>query len=195
MERSQKERLDQPKKELARAKTNIEAMRVSKTPGAFEKSWKDFLCCLERSWYKLNNANRTDSSWPGWVGRYSTLREKDPLLAYLQNARHVEEHSIQPITTTAPGGVGIKPAKGDSLFIKEARIMNGKIWIQTPQQLKIVFIAAKTKLLPITNWGKTYPVPGMHLGTPIDPENVISVAELGLAFYQKLISEAETRFR
>ena len=186
---------EQANKELVLAKTYIEAMKASKSRVDFEANWKSFLHCLERVWYKANAFYRTHQSWNGWKGKYCKLRKEDPLLSYLQNARSAEEHTVSEIVHIKPGGIGIKPAKGNDLYIDEMRIIDGKVFIRSPQILKLVSIPSRIRLLPIVNCGITYPVPSRHLGKPINPDNVAEIAKAAIDFYQQFLNEAELFFK
>lgn len=185
---------EQPRKEFATAVSAIEAMRNAKSLNEFEECWKSFLHRLERVWNKASHHYGKSPKWNGWKGKYEQLRQRDPLLSYLVNARGAEEHTVNEIVSRDGGGIGINPAKGNSLYIEEMTINNGTISIKSPQQLRIDFISAKTKLLPVVNRGRTYPVPTTHLGRQIDPANVVEVAEAGAKFYEKFLNEVESYF-
>jgi hypothetical protein len=169
--------------------------RINTKLNEFKENWKEYLHCLERVWNKSASQYGRHPSWNGWAGRFRTSRSQDPLLAYLKNARDVDQHTIQAISQRTAGGVGIKPAQGNSLYIKEMMIQEGKMWIRSPQKLKIVFIPAKTKLLPIENRRVKYSVPTSHLGMPVDSENVIEIAEKGYLFYASFLNEADASFK
>lgn len=179
---------------LDRVKVQFDLLRSSKTLAEFEENWREYLQRLERVWHKANDQYRRSPSWRGWMGKYKTLRDQDPLLRYLTNARNADEHSIQDITKQLPGGVGIRPAEGNVLIVKEMRIENGKWWINSPSPITIVFSPAKTRLLPVENRGVRYPVPDLHLGSALNSNNVIEIAERGLSFYENFLVEAEAKF-
>lgn len=185
---------DQPKNELAQARAAVDAMRSSKSLDEFEENWKEFLRRLERAWNKACAHFGKSPKWNGWKGKHEALRKSDPLLSYLINARGADEHTVNEIVERKPGGIGINPAEGNTLYIERMEINRGNISIKSPQRLKIEFLPAKTLLLPVVNRGRTYAVPTSHLGKAVDPTNVISVAERGVEFYERLLSEAETFF-
>ncbi|HEY8099639.1 MAG TPA: hypothetical protein VIF82_02705 [Burkholderiaceae bacterium] len=184
----------QPSLELAKARAAVEAMRNAKTLDEFDESWKELLGRLERVWTKGINHFGKSPKWNGWKGKFEPLRRSDPLLSYLVNARGADEHTINEIIGRDPGGIGINAAEGNSLYIEHMEIKNGKIFIQSPQKIRIDFLPARTTLLPITNRGRTYPIPTSHLGNFVDPMNVIAVAELGVQFYECFLSQAEEFF-
>ena len=194
MEHPVRERIEQPEKELSRARDSILSMQKSKSIQDFEKNWMDFLHHLERCWHKAENLYRKNPSWDGWAGKYRTLRENDPLLSYLSNARCADEHSIQEIVKQEPGGIGINSADGKGLFIKKMRQEKGLITIRTPNKLKITFYPGRIRLLPVVNLGKGYPVPTRHMEKAINPENAAEIAEMGVSFYSDLLSAAQAFF-
>jgi hypothetical protein len=185
---------DQPFREIAKAKEALAGMMASHSVEHFEEHWKEFLRRLERSWSKAQAHFGKSPKWNGWQGRIQNARRADPLLAYLVNARGAEEHTVNEISSRQPGGIGVNPAVGSSLYIERMEINNGVISIRSPQQLKIEFVPSKMSLLPVVNRGRTYPLPTLHLGAPIDPSNVVAVAQSALAFYENALNEAEEFF-
>ncbi len=185
---------DQPGLELAKARTAIDSMKNAKTLDEFEENWKAFLGRIERVWAKGFGHFGKSPKWNGWQGKFEPLRRSDPLLSYLVNARGADEHTVNEIVGRAPGGVGINAAEGNSLYIEHMTINNGNIYIKSPQKIRVDLIPTRTTLLPVLNRGRTYPVPTVHLGKPVDPNNVIAIAEAGAAFYERFLSEAEAFF-
>lgn len=185
---------DKPLQELKTAQLQIDAMRQVGSLDEFEEHWKEFLRRLERVWYKATNHFSRSPKWNGWKGKYEQARKKDPLLSYLKNARGADEHTVGEISEREPGGIGINPAEGNSLYIEKMTINRGVINIQSPQKIRIAFIPAKMKLLPVTNSGRIYKVPTEHFGAKINPKNVIEIAEIAIEFYSKFLEEAEKYF-
>jgi len=185
---------DKPFQELKLAKEQIEAMRQAASLDEFEEGWKEFLRRLERVWYKATSHYSKSPKWNGWKGRFVQERKKDPLLSYLTNSRGADEHTVGEITGRDPGGIAINPAEGTGLYIEKMEINNGVINLKTPQQIRVDFIPEKMKLLPITNHGRIYDVPIEHLGSKINPKNVIEIAEIGISYYSKFLEDAEKHF-
>jgi hypothetical protein len=185
---------EQPHIELAKARVAIDAMRSTKALDEFEENWKEFLWRLERVWNKAFSHFGKSPKWNGWKGRFEGLRKTDTLLAYLVNARGADEHTVNKIVAREPGGIGINPAEGNSLYIERMEINNGHISIKSPQKLRVDFLPASMTLVPVVNRGRTYPIPTTHLGKPVDPTNVVSIAEAGAQFYQNFLAQAEEFF-
>lgn len=188
------QRSDQPNLELARAREAAARMAAAASLDEYEEHWKEFLRRVERCWNKAHAHYGKSPKWNGWQGRIDRLRRTDPLLSYLVNARGAEEHTVNEITTRHPGGIGINPAEGNSLYIERMEVNNGVISVRSPQKIKVDFIPARMGLLPVTNRGRTYGTPTLHLGNTIDPQNVQAVAGMALAFYEQVLREAEAFF-
>jgi len=191
MDHPVRERIEKPERELSKARDCIEVMRKSKSMLEFEKNWVDFLHHLERSWNKVENLYRKEPSWNGWVGKYRTLRETDPLLSYLSNARDADEHTIQEIVKRQPGSIGINGPRGAGLRIDEMKIGKGLIKIKSPDKIKITFYPGKIGLLPVVNLGRRYEVPKSHLDKPINPDKVVELAEVAEGFYSGFLKAAK----
>ena len=155
---------DQPSLELAKARAAIGEMRDAKTLDALEEAWKEFLGRLERVWNKGVSHFGKSPKWNGWKGQFEGLRKTDPLLSYLVNARGADEHTVNEIVGREAPGIGINPAKGNSLYIERMEINNGNIFIQSPQKIRVDFLPARTTLLPVTNRGRVYAVLQHRLG-------------------------------
>ncbi|MGP6426354.1 hypothetical protein [Pseudomonas pharyngis] len=184
-----------PKTELDKAAFFIAEMSSAKTLDEFEEAWKSYLSRLERCFNKAQAHFKKSPKWDSWWGNYKRLRNDDELLSYLINARGAEEHSVEQIVEKHPGNVVINAADGDSVFIKEMNIDGfGRLSINSPQDLSVVFTPAKMALLPIKNRGRNYPVPKLHLGHPIDPADVCGISKLAHAFYAEFLVAAEKYF-
>ena len=183
-----------PEQELARARTALDAMRVAPTLDVHEESWKEFLRRIERCWNKVVAHYGKSPKWTGWNSKYERLRRTDELLCYLLNARGAEEHTVNEITEKKPGFVGINPAFGNVLIIDRLTVRNGVIDIKSPMPIKIDIQQPKVNINPVTNRGRTYPVPGTHLGVAVDSTDLVKLAELGIVFYETAVLDAEAFF-
>ncbi len=185
---------EQPYIELKKASAAIDAMRGSKSLVEFEEGWKTFLNRIERVWNKASHHFGKSPKWNGWKGQYEKARKDDALLSYLVNARGADEHTVNEITGTEPAGVAINAAEGNSLYIDYMKINSGHVFIKSPQKLRIDFRPDRTKLLPVINRGREYSVPQTHMGAAIDPTNLVSLAELTVAYYEAFLTRAEAFF-
>lgn len=169
-------------------------MRNAKSLDEFEEGWKNYLHRIERVWNKAVGHYGKSPRWNGWKARYERLRKDDPLLAYLINARGADEHTVGEITACDQGGIGVNAAEGNILHIERMEMRKRRLFIKSPQRLRVTFIPHRTKLVPVVNRGRTYPVPTSHLGQPVNPLNVIEIAEAGAKFYGDFLDEVEKFF-
>jgi hypothetical protein len=188
------QRSDKPHEELRHAEAAIEAMRSAASAASFEAAWKEFLHRAERVWSKTTAHFGKSPKWSAWHGKFEALRKADQLLSYLVNARGAEEHTVAEITGREPGGIGINAAEGNSLYIKRMEMRDGVLSIDSPQRLRIDFIPDQMTLAAVTNRGRTYAVPGEHLGKAIDARNVLGIAVMAISFYRAALAEAESFF-
>ena len=185
---------EQPRIELKHAHYAMDSMRDAETLNEFEEGWKEFLRRIERTWNKMQSHYGKSPKWTGWQSKYESLRKKDQLLSYLVNARGAEEHTVDAVVSTNPGGITIDPAEGNFMHIESLSLNNGVLKVKSPQKLKIDFILAAIELLPVVNRGRRYEVPKEHLGQAINPQDVSSVAKAAFAFYESALADAEKFF-
>jgi hypothetical protein len=185
---------EQPFLELGRARQAIESMRQAGSLEDLEEHWKDYLRRLERVWNKSVSHYGKSPRWNGWQGKFLKLRKGDPLLSYFINARGADEHTVGEITQRDQGSVSVNVGPSGTAFIERMEIRNGVITELRGTGLVLAFQPARVKLLPITNRGVTHLVPTQHLSQPIDPDNLLDIADKGLAFYANFLGEAEAFF-
>lgn len=188
---------DKPKQELQKARDARDLLEGAGTLPFIEEQWKEYLRRLERAWNKLEGHYSRSPKWSGWQSRIVALRRTDPLLAYLKNARDVEEHSVVDITQTDEGELHINAAEpGGKLHIKKLVIgAGGQVeYFEAGSPFKMEHTGPKVRLVPVKNRSRTYDPPNRHLGQPIDNGNLVAVMEAGLAFYEKALADAEAFF-
>src|SRR5580704_15421737 len=95
-------------------------------------------------------------------GRIEQMRSKDPLLAYLSNARGVLEHGIAEVAREAPGGIAINPASGNTLTIERMTVTGKGIAIKSKEPIAVTFTPGSLVLSDVTNRGRIYTVPREH---------------------------------
>ena len=169
-------------------------MRCATSLDELEDQWKQFLSRIERVWNKCESHFSRSPKWAGWKGPYEKARKSDPLLSYLRNARGADEHTIAEIVSREPGTMRIGAGSTGSLHLRGMVIRNGEVFVDGDGSIKLTFTPGRVKLLPVTNRGRTYDLPRSHLGRPVDPDNVIEIAEAGLRYYAGLLDSAERAF-
>lgn len=185
-----------PSTELGLARDATAKLREARSFADFEEIWKEYLRRVERCWNKAYAHYKKSPKWSSWKGNCENLRKKDPLLAYLRNARGADEHSVEPIIAGRDASIAINaPPGSDTLYIKSLTFgKDGAMHLDVPAGATIVFIPNHTALLPVVNRGVTYSIPTRHLDMQVNSANVPEVADLGLKFYENFLKAAQAYF-
>jgi hypothetical protein len=185
--------LRRSKRELRAAHAAVAAMRGATGFESYALGWQTFLDKLEKLWV---NAEREcqpfRNQFEPWQVAYKELRKNDPLLRYLSQARHADQHSIEPTACETLGAFNLLiPPLGTveiELDREKGQIrIKGECGIQGPTP-------PGNMLLPIVNRGTRYDPPTEHLGEKLTDLSPLAVAEKGLAFYEDFLRQAEVRF-
>jgi hypothetical protein len=178
---------------LERAKKALEGMRGAKSFPDFEEQWREYLRRLERVWGKAAAHYARSPKWKRWRVRHEAQRSEDALLRYLCSARGADEHTVEDIVEKEPGTLAIRAAKDGPMYIRRLSISKGNVYLDA-DNAEVLITPERARLLPIKTRSKVIPVPGTHLGAPMDSDNVIDVATKGLEFYERLLMEIEAEF-
>lgn len=133
--------------------------------------WSEFLVEHQRWYTRMQQAFERGPS-AAWFGKLKARRQSDPLLLYLHQARHADEHGLDRIAVAEPGGLGIGVG-GGHVHIERLEIRNGVITQLVGSQdggpLKVRFTKPHLKLNVVQNRGKAYEPPmGQLGGEPFD---------------------------
>lgn len=180
--------------ELLRSAELLDELETLDSLNHIEDTWLSFLGHLERVWYKCQHHFGKSPRWNGWKGRYDKQRSSDPLLSYLTNARGSDEHTVAEITEKTPSSVGMKAGPCGSVHIKSLRVSSGSIQGEWAGDLEIIVNPASIEPAAVVNRGKLYAVPTVHLGNPLSDSSFVTLGKAGLAYYQKLVADAEKFF-
>jgi hypothetical protein len=94
--------LHRTKAELRAAKRALETMKSATSLPDMREAWQTFIDRLEKIWVKVEReCQPVRSTFQPWQGEHKRMRDSDPLLVYLHQARHADQHSIQPGTLMA----------------------------------------------------------------------------------------------
>ena len=165
----------------------------------FERDWKRYLHSLDRVWNKAEAYYGRSPKWSGWSGPFKRARSTDPLLRYLQQARHADEHTVEEITgrSEASFAVGFPDVRSEPRILEHLSIEtdgNGNMTIESSEPLKVTFTPPRTRLAPVTNRGVRFDVPALHMGRAVDPEDIVGVARLARDYYESMLRKAEGFF-
>jgi hypothetical protein len=168
-------------------------MRAAPSLEEYATAWQDFIERLAKLWIKAEKECQPfRARFQPWQGRFKAIRDSDELLRYLHQARHADQHSIQPMTQEVLGQLmlSIPPL--------------GTVEVQLdPEKGKLKIIGECSfalnqnrgyMLLPIVNRSVTYNPPTEYLGEKLSRNDPLLVAEKGLAFYEDFLRQVEAEF-
>lgn len=173
-------------RELMRCQRKLQQMQFSTDVSELADAWSDFLDASQRFFNKITNGAKGS----GWFGKRVIERKTDPLLQYIHQARHADQHGIGdivlerhlPVINIGGSGTLQKLVIGPNMLIRE---------LQHDPSIKVEFQPAGVQLIAVENGNQVYPVPSTHLGKPIASANPIHVAELVCDYMSELLREAE----
>jgi hypothetical protein len=177
---------------LEETKAALCSMESADSLAKMETAWSDFLIKANRVYTKLEQGAKGNNKSAPWFGRKQSERKKDPLLRYIKNARHADEHGLERVTARHGHGVGLGAAPGKSVAINEPiRISNTEKGStveflgsgKPPSGLVVHFYPPGVRLVEVTNRGVKY--------QPPEDTNPTSVAKKAITCLEALVAEAE----
>jgi hypothetical protein len=160
------------------------------------------LLALNATFSKLEQGAKGCGKSEGWYGEHKHVRRKDPLLAYLHQARNSDEHGLSPVSKATPGGVGINPPPGSNRIDLVTTGENGQVTVHPNADGRMPSITVKLGRIHLVEvrddrFNDVFPVPQTHLGRPIEPiiklgaeVGPLEVGALGLAYVRAMLAEA-----
>ena len=190
--------LQRSKKDLEIAAKEIEKMASTTAFPELEEAWQNFLGRIERSWEIADRILRKENGYQQFIKKYKILRDKDPLLTYLKQARNAETHAVSG-TVDVAFQVMVFDKIGRPFQVDEIKITNenGILSINidaknSHAELDAKLLPCDPKLVKFKNRGIVYDVPEKHLDYKIKNMHPVIIAKLGHQFYEKFIVEAKT---
>jgi len=166
----------------------------------FSRDWFDFLASLDSIMEILRAGGRGNPKSRQWVGSRENARAKDPLMQYLHQARNCDTHGLDEpagpmfgddeITGFTPISVGLRSLDG-VLTHHDMMAPVLKISETSAKVGDTVEVCFKLRKVVDDRFGTEFEVPGEHMGAPLADISPIAVAKLGLAYYEKLLSDAK----
>ncbi len=188
----QKEPLHRTKWELEAAERALEAMRLAETRKDFHEAWQSFLDRLEKVWKMAERECQSfRQRFEPFQGRYKKLRRDDELLAYLAHARNADQHTLQMISAFCAVGFQIEIPPGGKVEIKLDK-QAGQLQIRGAK--KADSLPPSFVLFPFRDSDVQYNPPKNHLGSTLDENGPLPVAEKALEFYRAFVQEIEAKF-
>lgn len=195
-------RLPRAEREIEAAERQVEIMSSTQDFQEFYDAWEHFLYRLNKVWELGEREVKGLPGYEKFLKPYRSQIKKDPLLKYLQQARHSETHGVSQslnkplglivndrygrkfntseVTTTFEDGIltiDLKTGPGSELLDYEASIPTTNPYLED-----------------VWNRGNRYPPPETHLGNPVKWRHPVVIAKLGLEYYKAFLTEIGEKF-
>jgi hypothetical protein len=165
----------------------IEKLKVANGNGAAHDAWSIFLYAANGLYEDLRRGAAKDPITSVWFAAKEQFRIDDQLLNYLHHARNSEEHSIADIVDLEPVHLVVPP--GGAVTVQD--VARG-VWQVVEQSDGVAVVPEKLTLRPVIDRYKVeYLPPTTHAGVAIADASAINAALLALAYFEKLVAEAD----
>ena len=163
----------------------LQAMRDAEQLDDLALAWELFLVFHQRVWNKCEAHYKGSKFWGPLQPKYSARRKHDPILIYVHQARHVDEHGIQPIAQVQHASTAVS----SGALTSGTSITGGgeyKLGLGSTATIKV--IPANVRSNAVTNHGRTYAPPTLE-GSATPP--VLRIAEAAIKFLDDLFAEID----
>ena len=172
----------------------VESLAKANSYNEFSTAWFNFLMAWKGIYTLLEQGAKDAPESKQWFAAKRKIREEDPLLEYLYQARNAEEHGLSRTWRSSTGEVLVKVTPGQNISHSKDPI-TGQFTVfdaDTGEPLEMVQqTSAGPALVLIRNRNKEYGPPIGHLGEVVDITPT-GVAAAGLVYMQSLLIEAES---
>lgn len=167
------------------SRQQLDAMRNAEQLDDLAHAWELFLIFHQRTWNKCEAHYKRKKFWGPLLPKFAARRKRDPILIYVQQARHADEHGIQPIAQVQRAATII--SKG--ILTGGTHIKAGGEYVLGPgstANIKVIPAAVLSK--QVINQGKTYDPPILEESTA---PPVLRIAEEAIKFFDDLFAEID----
>ncbi len=188
------------RRKLDEAAEALRAMEAARDRNECEDGWTRFVDSLEEFWHRFYQEGKEKfDEFPGWVKDRNTLIEADPLLNYLRNARHQNQHGRLSLTWNSPrlriGSPGFNGHIGDVRIFQDGTYSVDAD--RTPGSLHAPVLSIEPgdpSIPPVTNRGKLFSPPTEHLGELIGSTHPLAIGNRGWNWYNNAFCDAIEEF-
>jgi hypothetical protein len=149
------------------------------------EAWELFLIYHHRTWSRCLAYYREKNYWSSLQPKYADRRATDPVLIYIHQARHADEHGLLPVTQIRAGYTTVSRGvlEGGSVIVG-----GGPSYLAPGSTAKVEITPTTVTAGSVINRGQTYVPPIIDGETP---PQVLKVAEAALLFYTDLFREID----
>lgn len=177
--------LSPPRISFNRAREALQEMESADDLETLQDAWEDFLIYHQRTWNRCSAYYKGRSFWGSLEPKFATQRANDPLLVYVHQARHADEHGIAPSSKTQLGFTSLSPGTytgGTTIF------GGGGYALGAGSTGRVSVHPASVRAQPVVNRGVEYHPP-ISSGDSNPP--VVKLAKEALKFYEALFAQID----
>lgn len=164
---------------------NLQEMRAAKQLDDLALAWELFLIFHQRTWNKCEAHYKGSAFWGPLQPKYSTRRKQEPVLIYVHQARHVDEHGVQPIVQVLHG----RTVVSRGTLTGGTNITGGGDYNLGLGSTSVIEVMPSAVLSnAVTNHGRTYQPPMLE-GSATPP--VLRIAEEAIKFFDDLFADID----
>lgn len=166
----------------------------------FSDTWYIFLMSWNGVFNCLEQGSKASATSRQWFARKKAARKGDPLLSYIFQARHDDEHGISRVLDESSGSlifevpdVGVEGRQLSTLIDRRNGTLDITVTRPDGGPIRLVHIQNPgIALRHVTARGGIIHAPPItHLGNPLSDLSPLSVGRLALAFATAVAAEAE----
>ncbi len=189
--------LQRANQELRHMREAYECLRIAQNFDQAERYWSGFLDAHQRVYNRLSAGKTGHPASVRWMIDKLRERRDDPLLQYLHQARHADEHGLVRIAEPdllgqlhVPLGAGgmhvqrIELGPGRTVRL-EATSLSGE-----PVAASAAFTIIHLRVVAVENRGVRYDTPEDHLGRVLTRGSLIEICHCALEYTRTLLSDA-----
>lgn len=179
------------KDDLRRAHKQLRNMEKADSLEDFEDAWNYFIGDLNRVFSAIEALQGVGGRIAPRVGRVIHDRRTDPLLKYLEQARHSFEHRSALSINREPPSIGFTNGYIEHLEIEITSENSYAVHTDHPDNTsKLIFSPAYIYPIDtIDRQGSAVPVPDKHRGRDIEDHSPVTLAKLGFKYYEVAIEQ------
>ncbi|MEO7050147.1 MAG: hypothetical protein ABI128_00635 [Rhodanobacter sp.] len=161
-------------RELISAREATERMCSARDLGELNAEWASVLNHLEKLWVKTLQAGlEAEGDFRKWNRPWQEIKRSDPLLNYLTQARHADNHSTQDLASFVTGHITIQVGKGMSFEMLEE---------------------PELAIDQVKNRGVKFTTPETHLGEQVTTRDPRNLAVHACNFYADYLDQVRATF-
>lgn len=151
--------------------------------------WAAFLVAANGVFAMLEQGAKGHIDSEKWFALRRGERRVDAMLQYVRQARHADEHGIDPITRNADWQMEAKSPNTSITYDAE-----GKATVHAVQHapFEMLVTLPRLMLVEVRNRGVSYEVPAEFFGNPIPSAEPYIVANVVLQYLEWMCKDAET---